>query len=303
MYYSGLNSLALEEGVTRLSGTVTPGQWSPTAATGPGGDPRQDFIDPGLLKPISQAAMPTVPNLMQSIAQFRATGQQYVNPNAASASSTATPQMAPSGSPSAPSYTPSAADQPASGPDWTPQPGMMYAAGQAITPQDFINRYGMQTYLEAGGTVGGAAPAGAAPSAGGPAGYSSGSSPAQQVVGGPGIALQAQATGPQVSTGAPTLDFGQYFHGGQTPAGATPTSIMPTSTPTPTLTPTGGGSPGIGPGAPVRPRPMPQRPFRMVEQRNTKPGLKDYETNDIVVHLFLLAGMLYLLGKVRIPKE
>lgn len=147
-----------------------------------------------------------------------------------------------------------------SGPDWTPQPGMMYAAGQAIAPQDFISKYGMQTYLEVGGSRA-AAPA---------ADFSSGSSPAQAArsgvaVGGPGIPFQQQTTGPQVSTGAATLDMKQYFRQGR--------------------------------------QEIRQARGLPAKSKSGNPSLKDYATEDIGVHLLLLVAALYWIAKVRVKKE
>jgi hypothetical protein len=116
--------------------------------------------------------------------------------------------------PKQPAYAPSDLSVPASapsGPDWTSQPGMLYAAGVPYTPQDFISKFGMPTYLEVGGRVA-SAPV-SAPSV--TPDFSSGSAPAQAsraVIGGPGLPLPVQASGPRVSTGAATLDMKQYFH-------------------------------------------------------------------------------------------
>lgn len=274
-----MNSLMLlEESVapTRLSGAWVPGgvgqAWAPVGSTEAWG-----------------GAMPNPNN--PTIAIGPAFGTQLVRGGGVEA--VPSPQSqgpmrayappAPSSPASPPAYEPSP-----SGPDWTPQPGMLYAAGQAYTPQDYINRFGYATYLSvAGGGAASVSPSSASAAALPPA-PTAAPSGAPVSISPVGLQMPAQTVGQGVSVSAPTLDFSSYFAGGSQPT-----------------------TPQVGPGIAVKPPRLPprlppahepiahrpQRPLRGMGQ--TESELKE----GMLFNFVLLAGLLWFVGTAYRTKK
>jgi hypothetical protein len=241
-----MNSLfALEEGVTGLSGTWTPGgvgqSWAPVGSEEAWG---------GSMPNPNNPTIAIGPAFGTQLA--RGGGVEAISPPQSQGPmpSSALPV---SSAPAAMPYQPSP-----SGPDWTPQPGMLYAAGQAYSPQDYINRFGYATYLSvAGGGAAAAAAPSTAPAALPPA-PTSAPSGAPVAISSVGLPMPAQTAGQGVSVSAPTLDFSSYF-----------------STKPPRLPPA---------------RHFPNRPLRGLGQTTV-----DLEEG-MLVNLAMLAGLFWFIG-------